>query len=310
MSTQYQPQSVYEPNYLASLIEKDEELVDPGHLLLPTPPHIEPPAYPTALVPPTGTPYQPWDDPRYALSSMQSYPSQMYTYPQQQQQLYRNGTSHAMSNTSPVEAPTLTSSIPQLQHANHSMYSQPSPMTMHYQNVYQQQQQQAPVVPVYRPSNFMTVPLRRQPSEAVEYDRASNSTPPTKRGTVSGTSSSASSVNGATPAGGAKAPPKPRVGLYEATYSNVSVFELSVNGVGVMRRQSDSWINATHVLKVAGIEKGRRTKILEREIHHGEHEKIQGGYGKYQGTWIPLERAKQLAREYGVFDGLQPLLEI
>ena len=282
MSTQYQPQSVYEPNYMASLIEKDEELVEPGHLLLPTPPHIEPPAYPTALVPPTGTPYQPWDDPRYALTSMHSYASQMYPYPQQQQQLHRNGTGHAMSNSQPVEAPTPTSSIPQLQHDNsNSMYSQPSPMTVHYQNVYHQQQQPSAV---YRPSNFMTVPLRRQPSEAVEYDRASNSTPPMKRGTISGTSSSASSVNGAT-SGVTKSTPKPKVGLYEATYSNVSVFELSVNGVGVMRRQSDSWINATHVLKVAGIEKGKRTKILEREIHHGEHEKIQGGYGKYQGTW-------------------------
>jgi hypothetical protein len=44
-------------------------------------------------------------------------------------------------------------------------------------------------------------------------------------------------------------------------------------------------MNATQILKVAGIEKGKRTKILEREILPGEHEKVQGGYGKFQGTW-------------------------
>ncbi len=52
-----------------------------------------------------------------------------------------------------------------------------------------------------------------------------------------------------------------------------------------MRRQADSYLNATQILKVAGIDKGRRTKILEKEIINGDHEKVQGGYGKYQGTW-------------------------
>ena len=56
-------------------------------------------------------------------------------------------------------------------------------------------------------------------------------------------------------------------------------------GVAVMRRRSDSWLNATQILKVAGIDKGRRTKILEKEILPGKHEIVQGGYGKYQGTW-------------------------
>lgn len=53
-----------------------------------------------------------------------------------------------------------------------------------------------------------------------------------------------------------------------------------------MRRRSDSYMNATQILKVAGIDKGRRTRILETEIAPtGPHEKIQGGYGRYQGTW-------------------------
>jgi hypothetical protein len=73
--------------------------------------------------------------------------------------------------------------------------------------------------------------------------------------------------------------------LYEATYSGVNVYEMTVAGHSVMRRRHDSWINATHILKIAGVEKGKRTKILEREVHHEPHEKIQGGFGKYQGTW-------------------------
>ena len=48
---------------------------------------------------------------------------------------------------------------------------------------------------------------------------------------------------------------------------------------------ADDYLNATQILKIAGLSKPKRTKILEAEILQGEHEKIQGGYGKYQGTW-------------------------
>ena len=50
-----------------------------------------------------------------------------------------------------------------------------------------------------------------------------------------------------------------------------------------MRRRSDSYLNATQILKVAEFDKPQRTRILEREVQTGEHEKVQGGYGKYQG---------------------------
>ena len=73
--------------------------------------------------------------------------------------------------------------------------------------------------------------------------------------------------------------------LNQAVYSGISVYEMTVNNVAVMRRRNDSWLNATQILKVAGIEKGKRTKVLEKEILNGVHEKVQGGYGKYQGTW-------------------------
>ena len=95
----------------------------------------------------------------------------------------------------------------------------------------------------------------------------------------------------------------------KAVYSNVSVYEMEVLGVAVMRRRADSWLNATQILKVAGVEKGRRTKILEKEILAGEHEKVQGGYGRYQGTWISYQRGLDFCRRYAVQELLQPLLE-
>ncbi|KAI1002440.1 Transcription factor [Podosphaera aphanis] len=96
--------------------------------------------------------------------------------------------------------------------------------------------------------------------------------------------------------------------IYSAVYSAVDVYEMEVNGIAVMRRRKDSWLNATQILKVAGIEKGKRTKVLEKEILIGEHEKVQGGYGKYQGTWIKFERGVEFCRQYGVEELLRPLL--
>lgn len=96
--------------------------------------------------------------------------------------------------------------------------------------------------------------------------------------------------------------------ISQASYSGVDVYEMEVNNVAVMRRRHDSWLNATQILKVAGVDKGKRTKILEKEIQTGEHEKVQGGYGKYQGTWIKFERGMAVCRQYGVEELLRPLL--
>lgn len=84
---------------------------------------------------------------------------------------------------------------------------------------------------------------------------------------------------------------------------------MEVNGVAVMRRRADGWLNATQILKVAGVDKGKRTKVLEKEILTGQHEKVQGGYGKYQGTWISYQRGREFCRQYGVEQLLLPLLE-
>ena len=87
------------------------------------------------------------------------------------------------------------------------------------------------------------------------------------------------------------------------------MYELVVGTVAVMRRRSDSWLNATQILKVANVDKGKRTKILEKEILSGEHEKVQGGYGRYQGTWVNYKRGRDFCRAYGVEELLKPLLD-
>ncbi|TPX41275.1 hypothetical protein SeMB42_g05643 [Synchytrium endobioticum] len=96
--------------------------------------------------------------------------------------------------------------------------------------------------------------------------------------------------------------------VYAAVYSGVEVFEFMCREVPVMRRVADSYLNATQILKVANFTKPRRTKILEKEVLHVQHEKIQGGYGKYQGTWIPMEQGRALAVRYGVEEAILPIL--
>ncbi|CAD6441392.1 6a9a4985-9ecf-4277-ba2b-d1195d088096 [Sclerotinia trifoliorum] len=101
-------------------------------------------------------------------------------------------------------------------------------------------------------------------------------------------------------------------GIYSATYSNVPVYEYLFGEAlkeHVMRRRHDDWINATHILKAAGFDKPARTRILEREVQKEEHEKIQGGYGKYQGTWVPLEKGQALAQRNNIYEKLRAIFE-
>ncbi|TVY49283.1 Cell division cycle-related protein [Lachnellula occidentalis] len=120
--------------------------------------------------------------------------------------------------------------------------------------------------------------------------------------------------------------PKPTApGVYSATYSNpadnpkIPVYEYQFGEALkehelVMRRRHDDWINATHILKAAGFDKPARTRILEREVQKENHEKVQGGYGKYQGalvwgTWVSLEQGEALAQRNNVYEKLRPIFE-
>lgn len=77
-----------------------------------------------------------------------------------------------------------------------------------------------------------------------------------------------------------------------------------------MRRCKDDWVNATQILKLCNFPKAKRTKILEKGVQQGRHEKVQGGYGRFQGTWIPFPDAQKLAAEYGITSEMVPVLYI
>lgn len=90
-----------------------------------------------------------------------------------------------------------------------------------------------------------------------------------------------------------------------ATYSDTDVYECYIRGYEsriVMRRTKDDWINITQVLKLAHFTKTQRTRVLEKESVGMEHEKVQGGYGRFQGTWIPLPLAKEIVQKYSIDD--------
>ena len=86
------------------------------------------------------------------------------------------------------------------------------------------------------------------------------------------------------------------------------MYESTINDTPIMRRRKDDWVNATQILKCCNFPKAKRTKILEKGVQQGIHEKVQGGYGRFQGTWIPLREAQKLAESYGVTPELAPVL--
>ena len=90
--------------------------------------------------------------------------------------------------------------------------------------------------------------------------------------------------------------------IRSAVYSNIHVYEMPIRGTPVMIRKSDGFVNATQILRAAGLPKPARTKVLEKEVSRGVHEKVQGGYAGSQGTWIPLDSAIALAQQYHVYE--------
>ena len=78
--------------------------------------------------------------------------------------------------------------------------------------------------------------------------------------------------------------------IFKATYSGVPVYECIIKDVAVMRRRSDAWLNATQILKVVGLDKSQRTRVLEKEVQKGTHVKVLGGYGKYQGSCLSVDK--------------------
>lgn len=96
----------------------------------------------------------------------------------------------------------------------------------------------------------------------------------------------------------------------QATYAQTPVWEIFVRNNPIIRRQDDSWVNATQLLRAGGIERPSRTGIMDKFIKsESDYRRVQGGFGKFQGTWVPLHIAIGMANEVRVMDDLQPLLQ-
>ncbi|KAJ3008734.1 UNVERIFIED_CONTAM: hypothetical protein HDU68_002976 [Siphonaria sp. JEL0065] len=95
-------------------------------------------------------------------------------------------------------------------------------------------------------------------------------------------------------------------------YANQPVIELIYRGVSVLRRTGYLAINGTQILTLSGItDRARRARVLDVKcVGQGwPHERIQGGAGRFQGTWMPTAQALQLAKEYGVAGIIQQLVD-
>ncbi|ORY46331.1 hypothetical protein BCR33DRAFT_783510 [Rhizoclosmatium globosum] len=102
------------------------------------------------------------------------------------------------------------------------------------------------------------------------------------------------------------------VTIKTSTYSNTPVIELIYKGMSVLRRSGYLAINGTQILTIGGVtERAKRARILDVKcIGEGwPVEKVQGGAGKFQGTWMPVVHALQLAKDYGVEKIVQQLVD-
>ncbi|KAJ3164844.1 hypothetical protein HDU88_005056 [Geranomyces variabilis] len=260
-------------------------------LLLPRPPS---PAstYPTALIPPQPSQYEAWRDPRYSLPPLLGPSGQDPAAAANAMNMYYTSTPPPQTRRGRSAALQQQQQQQQYHQSQFNAYEGSTP----YANANTAAYNVEPIaVPAFNPLNFSIPALKRGGGSNLNRDSPYHSPPPPRRSV-------------ALPARILARFNPPRENVYEAVYSGVPVYEL--DGPGVMRRKRDSWINATHILKAAGLDKSTRTRVLERDVHRGEHDKVQGGYGKYQGTWVPLYRARELAHEYRLEKALNDILDI
>lgn len=85
--------------------------------------------------------------------------------------------------------------------------------------------------------------------------------------------------------------------------------EITYNSIQITRLSLTNFMNATAILKSAGIEKKRRKKILQKLVALVPFEKVVEGWHAYQGVYVPLVAAKRLAETHGVYQHLQPLFD-
>ncbi|RKP10351.1 transcription regulator HTH, apses-type DNA-binding domain-containing protein, partial [Thamnocephalis sphaerospora] len=81
-------------------------------------------------------------------------------------------------------------------------------------------------------------------------------------------------------------------------------YQVDAESVCVARRQDNNMINGTKLLNVVGMTRGKRDGILKNEK---QRVVVKVGAMHLKGVWIPFERAKALAEQYGILEKLFPL---
>ncbi|KAJ3064750.1 transcriptional regulator swi6, partial [Podochytrium sp. JEL0797] len=90
----------------------------------------------------------------------------------------------------------------------------------------------------------------------------------------------------------------------KTSYGDTTVWEMSIGELKVLRRVEEGMVNITQVLRLAGA----NPKMKLSGILGGcESLRVVGKESLMRGTWIPAEKALQIAREYGVAKVLKPL---
>ncbi|KAJ3253247.1 hypothetical protein HK103_000793 [Boothiomyces macroporosus] len=97
--------------------------------------------------------------------------------------------------------------------------------------------------------------------------------------------------------------------VYTTEYSKQKVYELNWQNVPVMRRTSDDYMNASNILQAAKVPKEKRKKIIKKLCSLVPFERIEEGYYKYQGVWVPLKAAKSLAERWNVYEYIKPIFD-
>lgn len=85
---------------------------------------------------------------------------------------------------------------------------------------------------------------------------------------------------------------------------NTLCYQVEANGVNVVRRVDNNFINGTKLLNVTKMTRGRRDGILKAEkVRHV----VKIGSMHLKGVWIPFERAQLMAQRENILDILYPL---
>ena len=82
------------------------------------------------------------------------------------------------------------------------------------------------------------------------------------------------------------------------------LYHVEANGVTVIRRADNDWINGTKLLNVTKMTRGRRDGILRGEKLR---KVVKIGSMHLIGVWIPFERARKIAEREKILDLLYPL---